>query len=182
MDLWADGGTFCVPGGCSTGKEEIEDAAQEFAIVASFSCDIEDFFLPGLNKAAFRFSCFVVLKDNPSCVTDPFVGISVYEWNDAGELVRIEDFYSDEQYEESLAPCTRQQKEGGRYVSIQAATSSEAAISGIQKFGTGHSIPRGDQDMTRARIIKNLASLAVTVAAALVGFVVGRISLLSVMA
>jgi hypothetical protein len=109
MSLWAEDGTFCIESACYNGKKEIEEAMEGFAFVGSLSCDIKDlrncFYLPNINKAACRTTCFVNLKDNPSCATDDWHGILTWEWNDVGEMIRKEDFFSEDDFMNSFAAC-----------------------------------------------------------------------------
>ena len=74
---------------------------EEFTFIAALSCDTQQdlhnsFYLPNINKAAIRFTCFGSLVDNPSCVSDAWHGIATFEWNDAGKLVSMNMFGSGE--------------------------------------------------------------------------------------
>jgi hypothetical protein len=108
-NLFAEDGVYCLESACFNGKKEIEEAMQGFSLIASISCDTGEynncFFLPNINKAACRFTCFGSLVDNPSCVTDGWHGIYTYEWNDAGKLIRAENFGSEDSLTIALATC-----------------------------------------------------------------------------
>ncbi|KAL7472914.1 hypothetical protein ACHAXS_013292 [Conticribra weissflogii] len=112
MDLWADepGIKFCVENGCYEGKEIVHELMDSFGF-ASIACDMDAdrscHFFEYMNKAACTYSCNGVLLDNPGCVTDDFTGIIAYEWNDDGLLVRIDEMYSIDEFETSLAPCMK---------------------------------------------------------------------------
>jgi hypothetical protein len=114
MSLWAEDGTFCFESACHNGKKEIQEVVEEFSFFAFLSCDTDElrncFFLPNINKAACRFTCFGSLVDNPSCVTDAWNGIITYEWNDAGELIRVDDFFSEDSFTNTLAACMSDKK------------------------------------------------------------------------
>jgi hypothetical protein len=117
MNLFAEDGTFCIESECYNGKKEIEEAMEGFAFIASLSCDTKNakdlrncFYLPNINKAACSFACFGNLKENPSCVTDAWHGIITYEWNDAGELIRIDDFFSEDDFQIAFAVCMPDKK------------------------------------------------------------------------
>lgn len=112
MDLWADEPEirFCVENGCYEGKEGVHELMSGFGF-SSVVCDTDEgrscHYFEYMNKAACTFSCNGVLIDNPGCATDDFSGIIVYEWNDDGLLVRIDDLYSIDEFETSLAPCMK---------------------------------------------------------------------------
>jgi hypothetical protein len=110
MGLWAEDGTFCIKSACYNGKKEIEEVMEGFAFLASISCDTKNFhkcfYLPNINKAACRFACVQNLKGSPSCVTDAFVhGIRTYEWNNAEELICLDEFFSQDDLNIALAAC-----------------------------------------------------------------------------
>jgi hypothetical protein len=119
MGLWAEDGTtedgtICTESACHNGKKEIEEVMEGFTFIASLSCDITDlrncFYLPNINKAACRFACVANLKDSPSCVTDAWHGIRTYEWNDAEELIRLDEFFSEDDLSIALAACMPDEK------------------------------------------------------------------------
>ncbi len=109
MGLWAEDGTFCFDLTCVKGKKEIQETMEEFTFIAALSCDTQDlqnsFYLPNINKAAIRFTCFGSPVDNPSCVTNGWHGIYTYEWNDAAKLIREENFLSEDSLTLALASC-----------------------------------------------------------------------------
>lgn len=109
MQLWAEGGTLCLEDGCYEGLESIEEVMSGFDYLSSMSCDIlgECYFLEKINKAGCRFSCVASLKENPGCVSDHSRGVITYEWNDAGLIVRVDDFWPDLMFAESLIPCMK---------------------------------------------------------------------------
>lgn len=51
---------------------------------------------------------YVILKANPGCVSDSWRRIVLYEWNDDGLLVNIDEIFSKKDFEKSLAPCMEQ--------------------------------------------------------------------------
>mmetsp|Transcript_23196 Transcript_23196/g.39650 ORF Transcript_23196/g.39650 Transcript_23196/m.39650 type:complete len:183 (+) Transcript_23196:163-711(+) len=112
MELWSqeEEGTLCLEDRCLSGLEDIEEFMSGFSNLLSETCDMQEecYFMEGINKAACRFSCLVTLRDNPGCVSDPSNGIVVYEWNDDGRLVRMEDFLSNEAFSEAVAPCIKE--------------------------------------------------------------------------
>jgi hypothetical protein len=114
MSLWADDGTFCIESKCYNGQKELEEVMEKFDFIESFSCDIKDlrncFYLPNINKAACRFTCFVNLMDNPSCISDAWHGIRTLEWNVFGELIRIDEFFSEDDVNIALAGCMPDKK------------------------------------------------------------------------
>eukprot|EP00581_Thalassiosira_minuscula_P032955 CAMPEP_0183777626 /NCGR_PEP_ID=MMETSP0739-20130205/49478_1 /TAXON_ID=385413 /ORGANISM="Thalassiosira miniscula, Strain CCMP1093" /LENGTH=151 /DNA_ID=CAMNT_0026019801 /DNA_START=150 /DNA_END=605 /DNA_ORIENTATION=- len=109
MGLWADEGTLCLEHGCFHGVDSIKEEMEGFFLLMSETCDMLDecYYMESVNRAACRFSCVISLKSNPGCTSDASHGIIVFEWNEEGLLLKIDDFLSNEAFTKSVAPCIK---------------------------------------------------------------------------